>query len=126
MSVLRRLSVILPLIATLLLVSLGESFAASSSDSDTQAPSSTVMDANKYPRALRWPQERVWQSSDGQILVCPWKNSISGRMACSNEEKSYAWISIHAYPVEGMRLIAYEFRYLGRYGEMVLITYYGK
>jgi len=124
------------LLSVALILSASAAFAKGSSHvSSDGAESGGVMSVKKYPRAMVWHELRNWQSTSGELLVCPEvvNTEVSyGSKDCYNpntlkkgESKQKGWIPLSEYKIEGMELKAYEFRFIGSGGNKMLIAYYG-
>lgn len=99
--------------------------------------SSNVVDATIMPRARIWDNARLWQTVDGQVLVCEENFLISTEYSESGQNWSkqcYAkgdktngnrWSPLPVKTNDGMVLKGYEYRFVGAGGIKVLIAYYG-
>lgn len=104
----------------------------SSSQSKAGDGAGSVMNPDVAPRAIVWPTDRLWQGSDGRILVCPFDAEIAFRQwdakECHNKDdknKQARWITIQEYKIDGMILVGYEYRLVGSAGTTILISYHG-
>ena len=119
------------LIVTLVLALVAtSSFAKGSSYPQSGADGGTIVNAAVVPRARIWYDERLWQTSDGQILVCEEEFSV-GR---SYEKKCYAkgdkdegnrWTALKTKQADGYILKSYEYRFVGSSGYKIFVAYYG-
>ena len=118
----------------LALLAASPAFAKGSSHPQSGSEGGSVMDAAIVPRALIWENSRLWQTTEGTILVCPHEFKIAFRQweenECYNdkvkgEAKQARWMSLQDYKITGMVLKSYEYRFLGSGGTKTLIAYYG-
>lgn len=89
----------------------------------------SVVNADAMPRAILWPEKRTWNTTAGEILVCPFQYKASSYdKECvtdvKGDTKQY-WMPLQSYKVPGMVLKGYEYRFTGTSGYQVLITYFG-
>lgn len=102
-------------------------FAHGSSHPPTNGGSGgSIVAADLMPRSLVWPDDRLWQSTEGVILVCPFGNTTGDwrDKSCLDANKKDRWIPLQQYTVPGHVLVSYEHRYYGS-SSHVLIAYYG-
>jgi len=103
-------------------------FAGQAPKAGSQEPS-TIVDAVAMPRAITWPEKRLWNSTVGEILVCPFQYKASSYdKECVSDVKGDTkqyWMPLQNYKVPGMVLKGYEYRFTGTSGYQVLITYFG-
>jgi hypothetical protein len=119
----------------LALLAASPAFAKGSSHPKSGSEGGSVMDAVVVPRALIWENSRLWQTTEGTILVCPHEFRVAGIRQwedneCYNDKikgdgKQSRWMPLQDYKVPGMVLKSYEYRFLGSGGTKTLITYYG-
>ena len=79
-------------------------------------------------RAMHFTDLRVWQSSDGAILVCRWDGEIVGRYSnkeCVDKAGKNAWTDINDLKVPGYKIAGYEIRTITNY-ETHVIVYFKK
>ena len=93
--------------------------------------SGSVISAEVAPRAIIWHESRLWQRSDGIILVCPFE-AVADRQwneyHCYTQQgkvRTDRWTALQNYQVAGMMLKSYEYRFVGSGGSTRLIAYYG-
>lgn len=101
----------------------------SSREPQTGSDGGSVISATVAPRARIWYDERLWQTGEGQILVCEEQFKVE-----SYSKKCYAkgdktedgrWSSLQTKHADGFVLKSYEYRFVGSSGYKILVAYYG-
>lgn len=89
-----------------------------------------MVSADVAPRARVWYDERLWQTTEGQILVCEeqFKIGYSVDRKCfvkGDKDEQGRWSPLPTKHADGFVLKGYEYRFVGSSGYKILIAYYG-
>ena len=127
----KRSTIYLIVGAAIFAVGMSAALAKGSSHPQSGDGAGNIVDAKVMPRAFMWGEKRLWQNTEGMIMVCPeFLNDIDHEKNCTPKnlkkgEKRDGWIFLQDYKIPGMELKGYEYRFVGSYGSLQLIAYYG-
>lgn len=117
------------LLAAVLFVSVAQS---KGSPPPPEVPTSTVIPIEFAQRAIHWSPERVRQTTNAVIQICPFEftttNSWQSKQCFDNNDKAQSpkWIFMNDYKVEGYELSAFQYVFIGNSGYRHLVMYFRK
>lgn len=99
-------------------------WAGGSSSSSDSTPGGAFVPVNMAQRVMHFSAGRIWQRSDGVVLVCPLSEAAE---RCKRSERSMkSWTDVHSLSIDGYRISGLQFFFAGKDGEQNLLVFFTK